>query len=83
MLDNGTGTGLDPEQIFEPLATDKVKGTGLGLAISQAIIERHGGRIWFDRTPEGWTGVHFLLPRPADRGGPAETGNPVEESPGT
>ncbi len=37
-------------------------GTGLGLTICRAIVEAHGGRIWFAEAPVG-TCVRFSLPR--------------------
>jgi signal transduction histidine kinase len=60
-----TGIGIhknDQGRIFERYfrARDgvalKIEGTGLGLAITRAIVERHGGRIWFQsRMGEGTT----------------------------
>jgi DNA-binding response OmpR family regulator len=59
------GPGIPPEfrdRIFGRFAqadssdTRQKGGTGLGLAISKEIIERHGGRIWFESPPgEGAT----------------------------
>jgi PAS domain S-box-containing protein len=37
-------------------------GTGLGLAITKEIVERHGGRLWFDSPPEGGAAFHVELP---------------------
>ena len=69
-----TGTGLattDRERAFEPFyrggngSARPAGGSGLGLTICRAIVEAHGGRIWFADSPTG-TRVRFSLP-PGDR----------------
>ena len=62
-----SGRGMDAAvlaRVFEPFFTTKDvgKGTGLGLDISRRIVvERHGGEITFDSTPEATT-AHVRLP---------------------
>ncbi len=64
-----TGSGINPEiapRIFEPYFTTKPVGvgTGIGLSISRSIVERHGGRIWFeDAVP---TGARFCVELPVN-----------------
>ena len=40
---------------------DKVTGTGLGLSICKGIIEAHGGKIWAENLPDGFS-FFFTLP---------------------
>jgi signal transduction histidine kinase len=65
-----TGAGLDPadrSRAFEPFFRGgngdarPAGATGLGLTICRAIVEAHGGRIWFADAAVG-TRVRFSLP---------------------
>lgn len=46
---------------FERAEGEHGGGTGLGLAISREIIDRHGGRIWFEDRRGGGTRFAFSL----------------------
>ncbi|MBP1604754.1 MAG: two-component hybrid sensor and regulator [Acidobacteria bacterium] len=72
VLDQGPGIPHDQvDRLFRPFSRLGVHerqtsgGTGLGLAISRALIEQHGGRIWFERTPAGGSQFAFVLPSPS------------------
>ena len=66
IIDNGMGmTERVHSKLFDPFFTTKPvgKGTGLGLSISyQIIVEKHGGRLYCNSTPE--QGSEFVIEIP-------------------
>ncbi|WP_162996430.1 tetratricopeptide repeat-containing sensor histidine kinase [Mucilaginibacter celer] len=68
--DNGIGIPDKLKgQVFNMFTNAKRPGTageksfGLGLSICRQIIEKHGGRIWFDSDTENGTTFYFTLPK--------------------
>ncbi len=66
------GIGVSPEHfdhIFERfyrvhnIASQQYSGIGLGLYVAKAIIDRHGGQIWFSNNQSTGSTFHFTLPR--------------------
>lgn len=56
--DDGTGfdrayTGPVPGAIQRLRSTDEWAGAGLALAMVHRIVQRHGGRVWAEGSPEG------------------------------
>jgi signal transduction histidine kinase len=56
-----TGRGVNSkikDQLFEKFVTKSNQGTGLGLYLSRKIVEKHGGRIWFEETNNSGNNNH-------------------------
>ncbi len=72
VTDNGIGIDAQyADQVFvmfKRLNDRDFPGNGIGLAVCKSIVERHGGRIWFESRPHQGTTFYFSYPlRPVDQ----------------
>ena len=71
ILDRGMGIPIGQQaHIFgrfvraENARTSEITGTGLGLFLSRELVERHGGRLWFESTEGAGSTFFMALPLP-------------------
>lgn len=63
VMDSGPGvTEAGVTHLFTPFMSTKRDGTGLGLAICRNIVEAHGGKLWYEKSPLGGAAFSFTLP---------------------
>jgi signal transduction histidine kinase len=64
--DNGRGIAEeDMDKVFAPFrraGKQDVPGEGMGLAYVQALVRRHGGRIWIESGPGTGSTFYFTIP---------------------
>ena len=68
VTDNGIGIEETDQDIFGLFRrlhpASNFPGNGIGLAICKRIVQRHGGRIWYESRPGQGTSFRFTLPAP-------------------
>lgn len=65
--DNGIGISTEYKDrifnIFQRLHGREYPGVGIGLSICRRIVERHGGRIWFESEVGKGAAFYFTIPK--------------------
>lgn len=67
-MDNVTMSSLFAlDQISSKKGTGGEKGTGLGLLLSKEYVNKHGGEIWAESSPDKGSAFYFTMPLAKDR----------------
>lgn len=70
--DNGRGIAEEDREkvfmIFRRIETKDIPGEGVGLSFVQALVRRHGGRIWYESQPGVGTTFSFTVPNELPEG---------------
>lgn len=65
ICDNGIGIPDTDKNLFEPFtylnSKDDYKGTGIGLAMCRKIVDKHGGKIWYESEVGKGTCFYFTI----------------------
>ena len=84
--DNGRGiAATDLDKVFAPFrraGSQEVPGEGMGLAYVQAMVRRHGGRIWCESEPGVGTTFTFTIANHIEKGGERARTARRDHSPG-
>jgi PAS domain S-box-containing protein len=78
--DNGVGIPREFQpkifKVFQQVHQSPSRGEGMGLAIVRRIVERHGGRVWFESAAGVGTTFFFVVGREASAAARAEESSP-------
>jgi PAS domain S-box-containing protein len=79
--DNGVGIPKEFQsklfQVFQQVHQTSTRGEGMGLAIIRRIVERHGGRVWFESSPGVGTTFFFVVGPAASSGASGPPSSPA------
>lgn len=69
--DNGLGIPASYQakifQAFQRVHPDVAKGEGMGLTVVHRMVERHGGKVWFESVEGTGTTFFVTLPAPSEK----------------
>jgi len=85
--DNGLGVPKAYQgklfQAFQRLHPSAAAGEGIGLALVRRVVERHGGKVWFDSSEGVGSTFSLTLPAVPESGSGAEPAGSVDGNQGT
>ena len=76
VADTGSGISIEKQKkifrvdtVSSSPGTDGEKGTGFGLLLCKDLVERNGGKIWFESEKGKGSAFHFTVPVPIEKDG--------------